>query len=128
MNEDEQTAGLAPTPQYRYADVLGNRLFLAGQVPHDADGTLVGVGDVRAQARRCLENLRTVVTVHGFGLEDIHQLTIFVVGPHEHLTAAWEEVAGWFGGHVPPATLLGVHLLGYHDQLVEIDAQVARSA
>lgn len=128
MNEDELTAGLAQTAQYRYADVVGSRLFLAGQVPHDADGKMVGIGDVRAQARRCLENLRTVITVHGFGLEDLHRLTVFVVGPQEHLSAAWEEVAGWFGGHVPPATLLGVHLLGYRDQLVEIDAEVVRDA
>lgn len=126
MNEDELAAGLAPTAQYRYADVVGDRLFLAGQVPHDAAGALVGAGDVRAQARQCLENLARVVAVQGFELTDVHHLTVYVVGPQDHLSAAWEEVAAWFGGEVPPATLLGVHLLGYRDQVVEIDAQVER--
>ena len=126
MNEDELAAGLSPTAQYRYADVVGDRLFLAGQVPHDAAGVLVGIGDVRAQTRQCLENLARVVAVQGFQLADVHHLTVYVVGPQDRLSAAWEAVAAWFGGEVPPATLLGVHLLGYRDQVVEIDAQVER--
>lgn len=89
---------------------------------------LVGAGDVRAQARQCLENLARVLAVQGFELTDVHPLTVYVVGPQEHLSAAWEKVAAWFGGEVPPATLLGVHLLGYRDQMVEIDAQVQRAA
>lgn len=33
----------------------------------------------------------------------------------------------WFGdGGVPPATLLGAHLLGFDRQLVEVDATVIR--
>jgi enamine deaminase RidA (YjgF/YER057c/UK114 family) len=127
MNEPELAAGLAPTPNYRYADVLGDRLFLAGQVPLDADGRLAGVGDVKTQTQQCLTNLFAVVKVHGFVREDIHQLTIHVVGPHQNLVDAWHEIAVSFASNVPPATLLGVSLLGYGDQLVEIDAQVQRA-
>ncbi len=127
MNDDELAAGLAPTPGYRYADVVGDRLFVAGQVPHDEHGTVVGVGDSRRQATQCLDNLRSVIGVHGFELADVRQLTIYVVGEHTNLTTAWDAVTAWFEGPVPPATLLGVNDLGYTDQLVEIDATILRA-
>jgi enamine deaminase RidA (YjgF/YER057c/UK114 family) len=126
VNEGEIQAGLAPTSGYRYAELVGDRLLVAGQVPHDAAASLVGIGDPGAQAEQCLRNLRTLVTHHGFGVDDIRRLTIYVVGPHQNLLVAWDAVARWFESGVPPATLLGVNLLGYHDQLVEIDAEVVR--
>lgn len=126
MNEGEIRAGLATTPGYRYAEVVGSRLFVAGQVPLDADGTLVGVAAPAVQATRCLDNLRIVLEVHGFEVTDIRQLVIYVVGAHQNLLEAWTAVTTWFGNDVPPATLLGVNLLGYVDQLVEIDATVVR--
>ncbi len=127
MNERELAAGLAPTSSYRYADVVGNRLFLAGQVPMDSERRLVGDDDVGAQTQQCLDNLSTLVTLHGFARDDVHQLTIYVVGPHENLIAAWRQVTMYFDESVPPATLLGVTALGHHGQLVEIDAQVERA-
>ena len=86
-NSKEEAAGLAPTPGYRYADVVGHRLVLAGQVPHDAAGDLVGPGDVAAQVRQCLANLRSVVSVHGFEWTDIRRLTVYVVGDEDDLSA-----------------------------------------
>jgi enamine deaminase RidA (YjgF/YER057c/UK114 family) len=128
MNEAELVAGLAPTSNYRYADVLGNRLFIAGQVPVDSERRLVGADDVRAQTQQCLTNLFTLVTLHGFAREDIHQLTIYVVGEHQNLIDAWQQVTVSFDANVPPATLLGVTFLGHHGQLVEIDAHVERAS
>ncbi len=122
----ERAAGLATTPGYRYADRVGHQLFVAGQVPLDHEGDLVGVGDPAAQAGSCLDNLRTLLDVHGFDIADIRQLTVYVVGEHQNLLDTWAAVTDWFTGPVPPATLLGVNLLGYRDQLVEIDATVIR--
>jgi enamine deaminase RidA (YjgF/YER057c/UK114 family) len=126
MNEREITAGLAPTPGYRYADRVGDHLHLAGQVPLDAAGVLVGAGDVQAQVRQCAKNLFAIVEAHRFGREDIHQLTVYVVGEQHVLQDAWVAVVECFDGNVPPATLLGVNLLGYTGQLVELDAHVSR--
>ena len=41
------------------------------------------------------------------------------------LVAAWEVVEAAFGEHDAPSTLLGVTVLGYTDQLVEIEAVAA---
>jgi enamine deaminase RidA (YjgF/YER057c/UK114 family) len=127
MNDGELSAGLAQTPSYRYADVVGGRLFVAGQVPRDGSANLVAPGDPVAQVRQCLDNLFTLIHHHGFSRADIHQLTIYVVGPHGNLIDAWKEVTSCFEGNVPPATLLGVTFLGYVDQVVEVDAVVERA-
>ncbi len=127
LNNAEIEAGLAETPGYRYADVVGQQLFVAGQVPLDGNGELMARGDAAGQAVACLDNLRLVVETNGFALDDVHQLVVYVVGEHQNLLHAWAAVTEWFGGNVPPATLLGVNLLGYADQLVEIDATVVKS-
>lgn len=125
MNEGEIAAGLSQTSNYRYAERVGGRLFVAGQVPRDGSGNLVGEGDAAAQARQCLHNLFTLIVHHGFSRNDIRQLTIYVVGAHQNLLDAWAEVTAAFDMEVPPATLLGINLLGYANQLVEIDAMIA---
>ena len=50
-----------------------------------------------------------------------------VVGDQRNLNDAWSAVRAWFDGDVPPATLLGVSLLGYENQLAEVDATVAKA-
>lgn len=128
MNEAETASGLAPTPGYRYAKRTGRELHVSGQVPADSSGEIVGRLDPHHQARQCLTNLETVLSCHGFFKEDIQQLTIYVVGDRGDLTSAWRAVREAFPEGVPPATLLGVALLGYEHQLVEIDARVVKKA
>ena len=43
----------------------GPLLFIAGQVALDADGKLVGEGDIRAQTTQVLENIRAIVAANG---------------------------------------------------------------
>ena len=127
MNTLEIQAGLAATPGYRYAESIGNQLFVAGQVPQDGNGNLVGLDHPQAQATQCLQNLRTLIELHGFRDRDIRHLTIYVVGDRSDLVDAWQAVTTWFDNTVPPATLLGVAQLGHDNQLVEIDATVIRN-
>lgn len=68
------------------------------------------------------------MSCHGFSERDIQHLTIYVVGPRDHLTDAWKSVLEAFQGEVPPATLIGVPVLGHEGQLVEIDATVIKDS
>jgi enamine deaminase RidA (YjgF/YER057c/UK114 family) len=124
MNEREYEAGLAPTPGYRYAERVGAQLFVAGQVPVDGTGAIVGRNDARRQAEQCLANLATLIGCHDFQLRHIRRLQISVAGGRAALLEAWSGVRSWFADDVPPATLVGVRALGYEGQLVEIDATV----
>jgi enamine deaminase RidA (YjgF/YER057c/UK114 family) len=89
-------------------------------------GSTVGIGDVVAQATRAVLNLRMSLRDAGVDLEDIVRTTIYVASSQQRdLVAAWEVVRDELAPHDPPSTLLGVTVLGYDHQLVEIDAIAA---
>jgi enamine deaminase RidA (YjgF/YER057c/UK114 family) len=117
---------LASSVPYAYAAVTppgGSLVFTAGACPLDAAGAIVAPGDVRAQARQVMDNLRTALEAAGAGLRDVLKTTVYVATDRrEDLVVAWEVVRDRFGDHDPPSTLLGVAVLGYPDQLVEVEA------
>lgn len=128
INRLEDEAGLPATVNYRYAERVGDELFVAGQVPQDQNREIVGLGTPGPQATACLNNLRKLIELHGFSVSDVRHLTVYVVGAQENLTEAWRAVEAWFDNSVPPATLLGVNLLGHAGQLVEIDARIRQTS
>jgi enamine deaminase RidA (YjgF/YER057c/UK114 family) len=118
---------LAPTPGYAHIAALdpGERLVItAGAVPLDAGGNLVGPGDLEAQTRCVLDNLALALEAAGSGFEHVLKTTVYVVADeHEHLIRAWDVVRRSKLSTGPHAsTLLGVSMLGYSGQLVEIEA------
>jgi enamine deaminase RidA (YjgF/YER057c/UK114 family) len=124
---------LAAPPGYaHYAAVSGARLvFLAGQVPLDETGNLVGPGDHLAQTRQCLANLGESLRAVGASPADAVRTTIFVVASEQRLMGeVWRIVLESELGDVArtAATLVGVARLGYEGQLVEIEVTLALPA
>lgn len=92
------------------------------------DGTTTAPDDVAAQAARCLETLQTALAAAGASLTDVISTGVLVASTRQSdLVAAWDIVHAAFGDHDVPSTLLGVTVLGYDDQLVEIEAVAAVS-
>jgi enamine deaminase RidA (YjgF/YER057c/UK114 family) len=113
---------------YDYAAVAppGGVLFTAGACPLDPEGRVVAPGDHQEQARVALANLLAVLAAHGRGPQDLVRTTIYVVGDRDDLVAVWNIVSSGLAPARPPGTLLGVTVLGYPDQLVEIDGIAAQ--
>jgi enamine deaminase RidA (YjgF/YER057c/UK114 family) len=110
---------------YAYASIAprGSLIFTAGACPLDDQGNVVGPGDVRAQASLAVANLATALAASGATLADVLKTTVFVASAeHADLLAAWQVIDEAFGDYDPPSTLLGVTVLGYSGQLVEIEA------
>jgi enamine deaminase RidA (YjgF/YER057c/UK114 family) len=110
---------------YAYASVArrGSLIFTAGACPLDDQGKVVGPGDVQAQASLAVANLATALAECGATLADVLKTTVFVASAERaDLVTAWDVVRAAFGDHDAPSTLLGVAVLGYEDQLVEIEA------
>src|SRR3954451_14509057 len=121
---------LTPTAPYAYAAVAGpgEFVFTAGACPLDADGKTVAVGDVAGQAHQVVANLVTALHAAGAQLTDVVKTTVYVASPRRSdLGTAWDVVHGAFGDHEVPSTLLGVTVLGYHDQLVRLEAIASAS-
>ncbi|TLS42517.1 RidA family protein [Streptomyces montanus] len=118
---------LFPPPTYSHASVVeaGTRLaFLAGSVPLDADGNIVGVGDPVRQAEQVMANLCEQLHAIGSDLEHVAYTDVYVVTSEPTvLSQVWDVVAA-SGLSTGPhsSTLLGVACLGYTGQLVEITA------
>ena len=113
---------------YAYASIAppGSLIFTAGACPLDDSGHVVGAGDIQAQARVAMANLGTALAAAGASLRDVLKTTVFVASARQpDLVTAWEIVRAAFGDHDAPSTLLGVSVLGYPDQLVEIEAVAA---
>jgi enamine deaminase RidA (YjgF/YER057c/UK114 family) len=115
-----------PTPE-SYTHVIaatGSRLlFVAGQVADDAQGNLVGAGDLAAQARLAFANVGRALAAAGARPEQVAKLTIYVVH-HErgYLPAISEARVAVFGDHKPADTLVGVETLAEPGYLIEVEA------
>jgi enamine deaminase RidA (YjgF/YER057c/UK114 family) len=117
--------GLYPGAPYAYAAIAppGGLVFAAGACPLDVDGKVVGGSDYAQQARQMMANLAAALTAAGAGLADVLKTTVYVASSRQaDLVAVWDVVRAAFGDHDAPSTLLGVAVLGYTDQLVEIEA------
>lgn len=114
---------------YAYAAVasdVSRLVFTAGACPLDESGTIAPVGDVAGQAELVVANLKTALTAAGASLTDVVKSTVYVASQDRRdLVAAWEVVSRAFGDHDAPSTLLGVAVLGYPGQLVEVEAIAA---
>ena len=123
---------LTDVAPYAYAAVahdVRRLVFTAGACPLDADGATVAIGDVAGQAEQVMANLQVALRAAGAELTDVVKSTVYVATrTQDDLVAAWQVVHRWFGAHDAPSTLLGVAVLGYTDQLVEVEAIAALRA
>lgn len=86
----------------------------------------MAAGDPAGQAAACIDNLELALAAAGAALADVISTRILVASSRQaDLVAAWEVIRDAFGDHGVPSTLLGVTVLGYTDQLVEIEAVAA---
>jgi enamine deaminase RidA (YjgF/YER057c/UK114 family) len=124
-----RSASLSSVAEYAYAATAaaGARLiFLAGACPLNQDGSTAAPGDYAGQAAKAFENMRIALADAGASVRDVISTRVLVASARqEDLGAAWEVVRDSFGEHDAPSTLLGVTVLGYNGQLVEIEAVAA---
>ena len=99
----------------------GRVLHISGHVSQDAAGHTVGKGDMAAQTRQVLENIRDVLASVGGTMDDIAKVTVFVTDVAE-IAKIHEVRAGFFKKPYPASTLVQVAQLIDPDWLIEIEA------
>jgi enamine deaminase RidA (YjgF/YER057c/UK114 family) len=99
-------------------------VYTSGQVSIDEHGGIVGAGDLAAQTRQAMTNLRTALAAAGATFADVVKTTTFVVGmkseQREIITTAKKPF--WEGHRPPPSALIGVSALAQPEWLIEIEA------
>jgi reactive intermediate/imine deaminase len=120
------SAAPAPLPAFSQGVRKGNLLQVSGQGAMDPEsGRFVGEGDVRAQTRRTLENVRAILEAGGGGLEDVIMFRVYLTA-REHFPALNEVYQEFLAEHVPsgqlPCRTTVFVQLPHEVMLVEIDA------
>ena len=99
-------------------------IFLSGQLSRDADGNLVGAGDMAEQTRQCIRNMRTVLEAAGGTLDDVVSTTVYTTDMREfkNIVAARTE---FFVAKLPTSTIVEVNHLADPGLMIEIQAVAA---
>ncbi len=121
--------GLPKVDSHRQVAVAtGSKLvFMAGQVAWDADGVLVGEGDLAAQVEQCYLNVGTALAGVGGSFDNVAKLTIYIADwTPDKMPLVVEGSARTSAklGVTPlaPGTLIGVAALFTPDLMVEVEA------
>jgi enamine deaminase RidA (YjgF/YER057c/UK114 family) len=103
------------------AVAAGGLLFVAGVLPVDAGGALVGAGDVAEQARHVLTDLGAILAAGGCTYQDVVTVNTYLtdIAERPFLDGPWEAA---FGSARPAGTLLEVGGLAVPGARVELDA------
>ena len=98
INTKKAPAAIGP---YSQAVSTESLVFVSGQIPVEpATGNLV-TGDIKAQTRQVLNNLKEVLTAAGSSLEKVVKTTVFIMNMDEFPNV--NEVYAEFFAAEPPA-------------------------
>jgi reactive intermediate/imine deaminase len=75
---------LTPRRPFSNAVRAGNAVYVAGQLPIDGQGNTIGAGDIAAQTRQVLTNIRALVEAAGATLADVVKTTVYLTDMANH--------------------------------------------
>jgi 2-iminobutanoate/2-iminopropanoate deaminase len=90
-----------PAGPYSQAIVADGFIFVAGQGPINPRTNQLELGDIRAETRRTLENIRAILEAAGYSLRDVLRVGVFLADMNDF--SAMNEVYGDFFPEDPPA-------------------------
>ena len=99
----------------------GRTIYVSGQVSMDAEGNIVGEGDIKAQTQTVLEHVKTVVEEAGGTMDDIQKVTVFItdMGLYDQIH---EVRRRYFREPYPASSMIEVSALIDPRLLIEIEA------
>jgi len=108
------------------AQQVGNTLYVSGQVAYNADGQLVGDGDMKTQTRQVYQNIKDVLTAAGASMSDIIKINTYITDQSKFMDML-EVRKEIFGDNPPASTAVVVAGLAFPGLLIEVEAIAVKS-
>ncbi len=105
---------------------VGPYIAIGGNAPVGADGKTVGVGDVAAQTRQCIEIIKAALEQAGSGLHDVVRTRI-ILTDIENWKAAIDVRKEYFRDVRPADTIMAIDRFVNPEWLIEIEADAVIS-
>ncbi|MBM4441657.1 MAG: RidA family protein [Candidatus Rokubacteria bacterium] len=96
-------------------------LYIAGQLARDEQGQTVGVGDIRVQTAKVIENIRTILRAEGGDLANLVKMTVYTTDMR-FFDVISEVRRRYFASDLPTSTIVEVAKLAQPDLLIEIES------
>lgn len=100
----------------------GELLFVSGQLAKDGNSELVGKGDIKAQTRQVLENIKKVLDQAGATFADIVRVTVFIKDMSQFRDIHDVRLQYFDENNLPASTMVEVSGFVDEDALIEIEA------
>ena len=113
--------GMTQPTAYSHLVKYDKLLFIAGQVAVDGEGKIIGEGDMTAQVRQVLENLKSVLASEDADFTNVVKINIFTTDIDSFLDSSAVR-REYFGDSPPTSTLVQIVRLARPVFLVEIEA------
>jgi 2-iminobutanoate/2-iminopropanoate deaminase len=95
-------------------------IHISGQIAIDAEGSLVGPGDMRAQTRQVFENLKAILEANGATFADAVKIGTYLT-TLDDLAGMREVRSEYLTAGPPTSTAVQVVALVVPEALIEID-------
>ncbi|HZM83357.1 MAG TPA: RidA family protein [Candidatus Limnocylindrales bacterium] len=123
-----------PRGRFPHVKLTNGFAYISGTSSRRPDNTIEGATvvdemgtvalDIKAQTRSVIENIRTILGTVGLGLEDLVQITTYLVSMNDF--GGYNEVYGsYFDENGPTRTTVAVHQLPHPHLLIEMQAVAA---
>lgn len=105
---------------------VGPFIFVGGTAPVDADGQTVGVGDVAAQTRQCIEIIKSALEQAGSGLHHVVRTRV-ILTDIDNWKAAIDVRKEYFRDVRPVDTIMAIDRFVNPEWLVEFEVDAVIS-
>jgi reactive intermediate/imine deaminase len=108
------------------AQQIGDAIYVSGQVAYNANGQLVGEGDMKAQTRQVFQNIQDVLAAAGARMQDIIKINTYITDQSKFMEML-ETRKEVFGNNPPASTAVVVAGLAFPGLLIEVEAIAVKS-
>ncbi len=123
INKEAKSLNMPWEQEYGYSQAVkvGDTIYMSGQISHDEEGEIVGVGDMEAQMRQAYANVQKLLAEYGATMDNIVDETLFVTDMEAASAAAVKCRKEIFSGiPVVALTVVQIERLAFPELLIEI--------